>query len=161
MFSFSGYRVAEEQRRGRQANAFHRPFTLKDETTDPNSVPSFLLSTYRHLYTDLSTRLHVDETILDYNYHRLFKCMQIMTNERIQRRFQTHSLVNGDQLPLSEYTIALEFYLQIDSEFFPLLSMHFQNAFFSSISGTLSHEDLFVSGRSTTFVQSLPWSVLS
>lgn len=112
--SLAGYRVTEEQRRGRQANAFHRPFTLKDERSHSNRIPSFLLPTYQELYTDLSARLHVDEVILDYNYHRLFKCMEIMMRERIQRRFQTHSLISGDQLPLSEYTIALEFYLQID-----------------------------------------------
>ena len=44
--------------------------------------------------------------------------MDIMTNERIQYRFratQGHS-THFEQLPISEYAIALEFYLQIDGK---------------------------------------------
>jgi len=40
----------------------------------------------------------------------------MMTNERIQYRFQKNPLGHYEQLPMNEYAIALEFYLQIDGK---------------------------------------------
>ena len=79
-------------------------------------MPSFFLTMHQQLYGDLTRRLHVNDAILDYNYPRLFKCLDLMTNERIQRRFQTNPAGHYEQLPLSEYAVALEFYLQIDGK---------------------------------------------
>lgn len=71
------------------------------------------------MFSELSRRLDVDIALLDYNYERLFKCIDIMRNERIQLRLQSSTIIEEtEQLPVHEYSIALEFYLQIDGKFF-------------------------------------------
>ena len=66
------------------------------------------------MFTDLTRRLHINDAIIDYNYQRLFKCFDIMTNERIHYGLQKYPHTDGDVLPLHEYAVALEFFLQID-----------------------------------------------
>ena len=77
-------------------------------------MPSFFLDTHQLWYSDLARRLRVDESILDYNYPRLLKCIEIMIHERIQYRFADPSISDSEPLPINEYAVALEFYLQID-----------------------------------------------
>jgi hypothetical protein len=109
-----GARLTKEQRRLREHNTFKQSFALMDHRNHNNHIPSFFLDLYQQLFTDLTRRFHVDDSILDYNYQRLFKCMAIMTDERIQHRFHRNPLGHYEQLPINEYGVALEFYLQID-----------------------------------------------
>jgi len=51
--------------------------------------------------------------IIDYNYVRLTKCIDIWANERIFRFKNKPHEVALDQ---KEYAVALEFYLQIDGK---------------------------------------------
>lgn len=89
---------------------------MTDQRADPNRFPSFFVTLHRQLFSDLARRLGVDESVLDYNYQRLLRCIDIMTNERIQHRFHRPLTVNHEHLPISEYPVALEFYLQIDGK---------------------------------------------
>jgi hypothetical protein len=114
--SSKGHRLTGEQRRRREHNYFAPSFTLADQRKDNNMIPSVFIKIYQQLFNDLAHRLRVDNAILDYNYDRLCKCIDIMTNERIQYRFHTFPFASNEQLPLSEYAIALEFYLQIDGK---------------------------------------------
>lgn len=111
-----GHRLTNEQQRQRARNTFSSSFTLNDHRQVNNQIPSFFLTLHQQLYGDLMRRLHINDVILDYNYPRLFKCIDLMTNERIQRRFEKHPTGHYEQLPLSEYAIALEFYLQMDGK---------------------------------------------
>lgn len=110
------HRLTSQQRQQRVRGIFPLSFSLMDERSSYNLLPSFLLKLDEQLYADLCQRLHVDKCILDYNYERLFKCIYMMTNERIQRRFQLSSSSYQEYLPLHEYPMALEFYLQIDGQ---------------------------------------------
>ena len=49
--------------------------------------------------------------------------MDIMMHERIQYRFADSSISDSEPLPISEYPMAVEFYLQIDGRF-PLFVDH-------------------------------------
>ena len=89
---------------------------MTDHRKENNYIPSFLLALYQQLYSHLARGLHVNDIILDYNYQRLLTCIDIMTNERIQYRFSTHPIAHCERLPLHEYTVALEFYLQFDGK---------------------------------------------
>jgi hypothetical protein len=113
----SANRLTNEQRRQREHGAFQQSFTLTRHRNNNNYIPSFFHVIYQQLYGDLARRLHVDDIILDFNYERLFKCINIMTNERIRYRFETYPIPSFQQLPMSEYAMALEFYLQIDGKF--------------------------------------------
>ena len=85
---------------------------------------SFFLSKYRELFSDLTRRLHINDAIIDYNYKRLMTSFDIMTNERIYYGFQKHPFTNGDVLPIHEYPVALEFFLQIDQFYCPVPHQH-------------------------------------
>lgn len=113
-FSLLGHRLTPEQRRMRQRGIFPLPFTLIDDRQQDQHLPSFLLAFDELLYGDLSRRLQIDKSILDYNYERMNKCLTIMRNERLQHRFLPSPASHYEYLPLQEYPIALEFYLQID-----------------------------------------------
>ena len=114
-FFFEEDRLNREQRRLRERSACPPSFILSDQRHGHERIPSFLLDTYQHWYGDLVRRLCVDEVILDYNYGRLFKCMDLVVQERTQRGFRDPSAAAiAEQLPLGEYAIALEFYLQVD-----------------------------------------------
>ena len=116
MILFLGHGLTNDQQRQRTGNTFSSSFTLNDHRQENNQIPSFFINLHQQLYGDLMRRLHVSDVILDYNYSRLFKCMDLMTNERIQRRFEGNPTGHYEQLPLNEYAIALEFYLQIDGK---------------------------------------------
>lgn len=111
------HRLTLQQQQMRLRNLFPLSFSLIDERSSYNRLPSFLLNLHEQLYTDLCKRLQVDKSIIDYNYERLFKCIQMMTYERQQRRFQLSASSYQEYLPLHEYPIALEFYLQIDGTY--------------------------------------------
>jgi hypothetical protein len=68
---------------------------------------------YQEIFANVSEHLHVDMAIIDYNYARLSKCIDIWSKERIFRFRKTQHEVTLDQ---REYAIALEFYLQIDGK---------------------------------------------
>ena len=89
---------------------------MTDQRQEANLFPSFFLNIYRQLFGNLLRRLRVDQTILDYNYERLLKCMSILTDERIRYRFGTLSKIHTEQLSFQEYALALEFYLQFDGK---------------------------------------------
>jgi hypothetical protein len=114
--SHTGHLLTHEQRQQRKHHTFHQPFVLVDQRRkyDNMMVPSFFAKKYKEFFDDLSQRLNVDVAILDYNYERLFRCINMMRKERIQHRFQSQTLEETEQLPIHEYSIALEFYLQID-----------------------------------------------
>ena len=81
-------------------------------------MPSFFLNKYEEFFGELKQRLQVDDAILDYNYLRLFQCINLLNRERVRYGFQKESIEPADQLPMNEYTLALEFYLQIDCKIF-------------------------------------------
>lgn len=94
-----GHRLTNEQRQQRSQGTFSSTFTVTDQRNGHNPIPSFFLNMYQQLYSDLMRRLRVDISILDYNYLRLFKCIDMMTNERIQYRFQKMHFVIMNNYP--------------------------------------------------------------
>lgn len=138
-------RLTDEQRLARERGACRPSYTLTDDRHDPTLMPSFFLDRYRQWYGDLARRLRVDDTLLDYNYSRLFQCMDMMIRQRLQNRIPNQYVTTSEPLPVDEYAIALEFYLQLDRR-----SMLFIDHLISSLSSeSLLHEDMFVSWRST------------
>ncbi|CAF1515766.1 unnamed protein product [Adineta steineri] len=124
------YLLTQSEYQQRRRFAYRSSFILIDQRMqDSNSnIPSFLLNKYQQWYTDLSRHLNVDIAILDYNYIRLFQCLEIMKNERLYCRFQTRSMEMAEQLPVDEYAIALEFYLQIDKALFYMKTCSYRGA---------------------------------
>lgn len=78
--------------------------------------PSFLREKYQLFYVDLMKRLHVDMTLLDYNYTRLMHYI----NELKQHKVRLFGFFPEEIEPLKEweYPWALEFYLQFDMDLF-------------------------------------------
>ena len=74
-------------------------------------APSFFWLIYQELFANVSEHLHVDMSIIDYNYVRLSKCVDTWRKERISRFQKSPAETIFDH---KEYAVALEFYLQID-----------------------------------------------
>ena len=104
----------EQRRRYQEHDKFQSSFQIIDRSSKNHQLSCFFLAQYRALFIDLTRRLHINDAIIDYNYQRLLNCFDIMTNERVKYGLQNHPKSNGDVLPLHEYPIALEFFLQID-----------------------------------------------
>ncbi|CAF1029997.1 unnamed protein product [Adineta ricciae] len=107
-------------------HSFLPSFEFMDEYMN-NNFPSFFVLLYRKLFTDLSQRLHVNDAVIDYNYRRLRKCVDLMIQQRIDYGLQKHALSDGD-MSLHEYSIALEFYLQMDKNIFFMKTCSFRGA---------------------------------
>jgi len=76
-------------------------------------MPSFFWPIYQEFFANVSKHLHVDMSIIDYNYARLSKCIDIWAKERLFRfKIEQHQVT----LEQKEYAVAFEFYLQIDGE---------------------------------------------
>ena len=76
-------------------------------------IPSFFWPIYEELFANVVEHLHVDLAIIDYNYARLTKCVDLWAKERLIRFQKTDYEVTLNQ---REYAIALEFFLQIDGK---------------------------------------------
>lgn len=90
-------------------------------TTAIDRNDSFLLCLYNDLYNDLSQRLKVDISILDYNMIRLRLCVDQVVE---------HYQLNQTMLNMNELACALEFYLQIDGLHIELLKIKDQFSVF-------------------------------
>ncbi|CAF1317270.1 unnamed protein product [Adineta steineri] len=110
-------------------NCDHFPssFQFIDESINSN-FSSFFVKLYRDLFVDLSRRLHINNATIDYNYQRLRKCFDLMTHERIGYGLQKNTLSDGDVLPIHEYAVALEFFLQIDRSIFFMKTCSFRGS---------------------------------
>ncbi|CAF1588844.1 unnamed protein product, partial [Adineta steineri] len=117
----------EQRRRYENRDNFPSSFQFIDESIN-NNFSSFFVKLYRELFVDLSRRLHINNAIIDYNYQRLRKCFDLMTHERIDYGLQKHTLTDNDVLPIHEYAVALEFYLQIDRSIFFMKTCSFRHA---------------------------------
>ena len=79
-----------------------------------NLISSFLRDKYKLFYQDLVQRLHVDMTILDYNYTRLNQYIRMLSNQQIRVfHFRPEEIRWIDE---KEYPLALEFYVQFDGK---------------------------------------------
>ena len=97
----------------RMSGIFPSACTVIDR--DP-MLPSFFRDKYQLYFADLMQRLRVDMSILDYNYVRMQRYLQRMTEEHIY----VFNL-RADQVPCldeKELPLALEFYLQFDGKSF-------------------------------------------
>jgi hypothetical protein len=111
---YSGHSLTDKQRRRYQERGTLRSSFQMVDQSDPNLSSSFFLGKYRELFVDLTRRFHINDAIIDYNYQRLLRCFDLMTNERIFYGLQNYTCSDGNVLPIDEYAIALEFFLQID-----------------------------------------------
>jgi hypothetical protein len=147
--------LSREQQQARLRHTFRSSFTLTDCRMHDHPRPSFFLDLHRTCLGELAQRLHVDESILDYNYERLFKLIDMMINERTQYRFNDRLRRHNEDLPVADYAATLEFYLQIDRNYrlrrlFSLFSL----LLFYNSSRSFLYEDMFVSRRQTMSIQS-------
>ena len=79
------------------------PFEFRQyRYVDP--IDSFMLEFYRDLFHVPSRRWRIDRSLIDYNLHRLRKCMNLYVEQT-----KEPAIASLNELPL-----ALEFYLQID-----------------------------------------------
>lgn len=107
--------LSEKELDSRRPSKFRPPFHViggspMSRLVNTN-IPSFFWTIYQETYLDLCERFRVDIAIIDYNYARLRKCINIWTLERMRRFRATPQELT---LPYSEHAAALEFYLQID-----------------------------------------------
>lgn len=75
--------------------------------TERKRKESFLLSFYHDFYLQLSKRLKVDVSLLDYNMTRMLECIEQVV---------AHYHLKQTALNMDELESALEFYLQIDGQ---------------------------------------------
>jgi len=117
VYSLIDHLLTEQELQHRRSTKYRPPFHVIGAS--PTSVlvntkiPSFFWPFYQELFVDVSDHLHVDMAIIDYNYARLSKCIDIWSKERLFRFRKGQHEVTLDQ---KEYAIALEFYLQIDGK---------------------------------------------
>lgn len=79
-------------------------------------LPSFFREKYHLYFVDLMQRLKVDMSILDYNYTRMQRYLQRMTEEHIYVfNLRADQVLGIDE---KELPLALEFYLQFDGKSF-------------------------------------------
>ena len=94
----------------------HGAFTCQFEYIEnrKSRIPSFMKFIYRNLIVNMSEKLKVDESIIDFNLTRLD---EVTIQSVLHRMKQTNS---NDQLNfayhLHEWPIALEIFLQIDGK---------------------------------------------
>lgn len=89
-------------------------------------IPSFLREKYELLYVDLMKRLHVDMSLLDYNYTRLNHFIQEFDRHRmVVFGFLREEL---EAIHEREYPMALEFYLQFDIDLFFMKTCSYRRA---------------------------------
>ena len=107
--------MSDQQRDRRRSHKYRPPFHVIGAPPTSilvnTNIPSFFWPLYQDLYSSLVERLHLDVAIIDYNYDRLSKCINMWAKERIERFNRSIDEVTLDE---REYPIALEFYLQID-----------------------------------------------
>jgi hypothetical protein len=120
----------EKQRR--QHHHFQPSFRLIENKTQ--QFPSFFIQQHQHLFDDLSRRLQIDEVVLDYNYQRLLKCLEMMNYERMQHHF------DADLLPIEDYPDALEFYLQFDVDLFDMKTCTYHGSRASTPNGLFPNQ---------------------
>lgn len=117
LISLLDHQLSEQERSRRRSLKFRPPFHVIG--TPPTSllantnIPSFFWPIYSELFADVSEHLHVDMAIIDYNYARLTRCLDVWSKERIIRFKKADHEVTLNQ---HEYPIALEFYLQVDGK---------------------------------------------
>jgi hypothetical protein len=117
VLSIIDHLLTEQERARRCSSKYRAPYhVIGGPPTNilvNTNIPSFFWSIYQQLFADVVEHLHVDMSIIDYNYARLAKCLDIWAKERIYRFQEKSHEVTLDQ---REYAIALEFYLQIDGK---------------------------------------------
>jgi hypothetical protein len=70
------------------------------------SIDSFMIDFYRHLFIEPSRQWKINHSLIDYNLSRLRQCMDLYTKETKEPAL----------LSFNELIVALEFYLQIDGK---------------------------------------------
>ena len=103
------YYLSHAQVIRRCSNVFRPAFDVMNHDL---TIPSFLREKYQLFYGDLIDRLKVDMTILDFNYTRLNKYMQMLIDQQIRVfTLRPHEIQRIEE---KEYPLALEFFLQFD-----------------------------------------------
>ncbi|CAF3663181.1 unnamed protein product [Rotaria socialis] len=107
------YQLNQQELKQRSIDGFHQPTSVKPINDHE-----------RRLFT-LSLLWNVHKEILEFNFKRLMYLINQFAANRVHR-FSTHS--NQEYLHEDEYTIALEFYLQIDIDLFYMKTCSYRGA---------------------------------
>jgi hypothetical protein len=111
--SYSGDHITMDK------NLEYCPFTLQ-LNKQHEFIHSYLIDFYRKLYMETSQRWKIDLSLIDYNLTRLHKAM-----DKYSKQVGEAAIASIDELPW-----ALEFYLQIDGQFFFSKLFHVQDILF-------------------------------
>ncbi len=111
----------------RQSGAFPRQFEYIENKT--LRVPSFMKFIYRNFLLELSEKLKIDQSILDFDLIRLKE----MTRQCVLHRHASHPADANPNMAyhMHEWPMALEIFLQIDRKYILFLSIHFLFCSFS------------------------------
>lgn len=101
----------------RQQGHYQRKF-IYEEKHNHRRIPSYMKFIYQNLLVNLSERLKVDETILDFNYLRLQHLIhQCLRYGQTSSEIYTNSIkYQTKAFHMHEWPIALEIFLQIDGQ---------------------------------------------
>lgn len=120
------HHLSNQERQLRRTGKYPCPFSLTDSHADMNS--SFLLHQYHTYYVPILSRFQMDLSILDYNYLRLKKFIELCqlayhralpTSRSTELNFHVHDY---------EFPQLLEFFLQIDVDLFYMKTCSFRQA---------------------------------
>ena len=114
-----------QERTRRRTGKYPCAFSIIETHT---SAPSFLLQHYQVYFASLIQRLHVDLSILDYNYTRLKVFIGFYRDAFVRIFGSRHASETQFNLNESEYTYLLEFYLQLDVDLFYMKTCSFRGA---------------------------------
>ena len=114
--------LSSQQLACRQVNMYPCSFKIRPHST---SAISMMVKQYDKYFRSIATRLHVDLSILDYNYIRLEHFLYLFGEVRKRILPRDKCLPNQLILNDNEYPLLLEFYLQIDVDLFYMKTCSF------------------------------------
>lgn len=120
------HHLSNQERQQRRPDKYPCQFSISESNADMNT--SFILHQYHTYYASILPRFHMDLSILDYNYLRLKKFIELCqlayhralpTSRSTELNFHVHDY---------EFPQLLEFFLQIDVDLFYMKTCSFRQA---------------------------------
>ena len=115
--------LSEQERVRRRSGKYKSSFSI----VDPDAFTrSFMVQQYKTYYGSILERFNVDLSILDYNYLRLKKFIQLCQLAYIRMLPSSRSAEFDFNINENEFPQLLEFYLQIDIDLFYMKTCSFR-----------------------------------
>lgn len=131
--------LSNEERKQRRPGKYKCQFSISESTNDHTGAAlSFMAQQYRTYFSLILPRFNMDLSILDFNYLRLKKFIQLCQLSYIRFLPPNRSTDLDFHLQENEYPQLLEFFLQIDIDLFYMKTCSYRQAI-----PRMEHEGIF------------------